>query len=445
MRFLSEIRPGQTVIPRLRTRFLVANRLPGPSKLLVGIVLVLVSVALIPSFALGQRARLVDATIWEDSLFVQFERSGILEHLKLPLPPPPLEEVHELPDEEDGEEIRSDSIRFEFTSNVSRDRYEVLVFASERTVYSNLATGLEVDLPSDLIRASAYFDEWFYGHSPQTSTGFSLNPSARTVGIFLDHTFSFLVVALSIILLAGVLVGRSVWHSRMEKRELLASRKRLFEARENERAEVASDLHDGPVQKLQLLQGRLAGGRGAQTTNEADASQVAQEVTRQLRELCSELRPPILHHFGFVAAAKSVVGEFREAHQECIVHSNLDGDFPSIDAEMGALLYKALTESLANIAKHAQAQNVWVELTISEYHIVLEVRDDGIGFARAPNFAELEREGHLGLSFLSQRAESMDVTLTIESTRGVGTRVLLARDREPANRWTTKLIQSFRS
>lgn len=83
-------------------------------------------------------------------------------------------------------------------------------------------------------------------------------------------------------------------------------------------------------------------------------------------------------------------------------------------------LYLVLKEALHNVAKHAQAREVWIEVVATGRELVAEVRDDGVGFA--------EGNGHSGngLRNLRERAARISGRLAVDSAPGQGTRVRLS-------------------
>ncbi len=82
-------------------------------------------------------------------------------------------------------------------------------------------------------------------------------------------------------------------------------------------------------------------------------------------------------------------------------------------------VFRIVQESLANVAKHARARTVWVRVARAGRQIVIEVRDDGVGFDTGAG----RKPQSLGLIGLRERAQLLEGTVAIESTPGEGTRV----------------------
>jgi signal transduction histidine kinase len=84
------------------------------------------------------------------------------------------------------------------------------------------------------------------------------------------------------------------------------------------------------------------------------------------------------------------------------------------------VVYRIAQESLNNIAKHAQASQVSLDLHFQSEKVMLRISDDGCGFE-----PELLPPGHLGLSIMQERAKTIEAAFQVISRPGAGTEVLL--------------------
>jgi two-component system sensor histidine kinase DegS len=91
------------------------------------------------------------------------------------------------------------------------------------------------------------------------------------------------------------------------------------------------------------------------------------------------------------------------------------------EAEIG--IYRVMQEALQNAAAHANASKTWVHLTFLPGSVRLEIGDDGQGFDLASMMSQ--REGHLGLVGMHERAQNLGGSLTVETQPQQGTRVVL--------------------
>ena len=192
-----------------------------------------------------------------------------------------------------------------------------------------------------------------------------------------------------------------------------------------ERQRLARELHDSVSQ---ALYGITLGSDAALTLLERDPTRVAGplEYVRSLAEaglaemraLLFELRPEALENEGLVAALEKQAAALRARH-EIEVHTALC-DEPDEPLWVKDALYRIALEALHNTIKHARAENVGLLLEQETERIMLEVRDDGIGFDPSVSFP-----GHLGLESMRERAERLGGTLEVESRPGNGTRILV--------------------
>ncbi len=199
------------------------------------------------------------------------------------------------------------------------------------------------------------------------------------------------------------------------------------EAITEERRRIAREIHDGLAQDLAAL--RLQVHRW-QKLIESDPLRLQVELDRlhtllgekirEIRRAIFALRPVALDQLGFWKALDRFLGEFDEQNQ---LHTllSVSGDQHALEPSLEPLLFRIIQEAMHNIARHAQAQTVWVEIDLRE-GIVLRVRDDGIGFDTAL-LARLESEGHLGLQQMRERVEALGGSLQIASQIGKGTQI----------------------
>ncbi len=197
-----------------------------------------------------------------------------------------------------------------------------------------------------------------------------------------------------------------------------------------ERTALAHELHDSLAQTLASLRFQVrmlqdvirSGDRQAACDDIAKISAGLDEAHTELRTLLHNFRAPVGQR-GLVNALDKLVRRFE---QESGVHAFFQNNCR--DVELGSSeemqILRIVQESLANIRKHAQAQNVRILLNCSSQRgIVMLVEDDGVGFDSA---AKEGRPGeHIGLSIMEERAQRLGGALRIESEAGEGTRLEL--------------------
>jgi PAS domain S-box-containing protein len=220
---------------------------------------------------------------------------------------------------------------------------------------------------------------------------------------------------------------------RMEARHIeyatsMEVQRRLLENREMERQSIARELHDGPIQELVgLLFGITAALDGLDDPAARDAllrlRDSLQAMVGDLRMVCNELRPPTLVGLGLERAIRNHAGELRSRYPGLKMILDLMEDSRALPDNLRLALYRIYQEGITNIVRHAQATRVIVRLSLTPERVVLELEDNGMGFAAEPDWRELARSGHLGLAGMKERAEAAGGALTITSQPGRGSLV----------------------
>ena len=197
--------------------------------------------------------------------------------------------------------------------------------------------------------------------------------------------------------------------------ELEGSRVRVIEAGQEERKRLERNLHDGAQQRLIALSlelGLLGSKMGDDPEAKARIEQARAEIATSLEELrvvARGLHPAVLSGHGLAVALESLVAT-------SAVPVELKVGFDTrLDEPLEVAAYYVVSESLANVAKHARADSASVEVARSDGRLVIEVTDDGIGGA--------DTEGGTGLRGLADRVEALGGRLRIWTPRGGGTRV----------------------
>jgi signal transduction histidine kinase len=212
---------------------------------------------------------------------------------------------------------------------------------------------------------------------------------------------------------------------RAQLEEVRASRQRIAEAAEAERAQIERDLHDGAQQRLIALS-MHARSLQRVTTDPDDAARAGEladglgEALREVRELAHGIRPPMLSELGLAAALEELAGRTP-------LDVALDVDLPDgLPDTVAATAYFAASEAVANALKHAQATRLQLTARVGEDMLVVRVADDGVG--GAPSVP----------ASLADRVAALHGEVTIDSPEGAGTEVVVSlpiavgQDREVA-------------
>jgi PAS domain S-box-containing protein len=193
-------------------------------------------------------------------------------------------------------------------------------------------------------------------------------------------------------------------------------------AEQRERRALAADLHDEAGQLLALASLRLRalsdslGGQGAEGIR--DVEQILAETRRRISSLSFQLSPPLLHDVGLVAAAQWLA-EDKERRFGLTVRIE-KGEELELDEAARVTLFRALSELLLNVTKHAKVDEARLRIWADGELACLSVEDSGVGFD--PETAR----GGFGLLALRERLGQLSGRLEIESVPGSGTRVVVA-------------------
>jgi signal transduction histidine kinase len=200
--------------------------------------------------------------------------------------------------------------------------------------------------------------------------------------------------------------------------ELTASRTRLVATADQTRRRIERDLHDGAQQRLVSLALQL---RTAAAAIPPEQDGVRQElagvgaeldgVLDDLRELSRGIHPAILSEGGLGPALRNLA---RRSSVPVQLQVGMEGRLPERVEVAG---YYVVAEALTNVAKHAGASLVQVEMDADDGLLRLAIQDDGVGGADATRGT--------GLVGLRDRVEATGGTLRVESRPGKGTRLLV--------------------
>jgi two-component system, NarL family, sensor histidine kinase UhpB len=197
----------------------------------------------------------------------------------------------------------------------------------------------------------------------------------------------------------------------------------VLQAQEGERARLARDLHDEANQALTGVLLRLeatAQHAPPQLRDELRETQaVATRAMGELVRLARELRPIALDDLGLGAALRTQVADFgRRAGIETTLALPSDG-LEGLDSDEQLVVYRIVQEGLSNVAQHAGARTVRVDVERRGEGTVVRVADDGEGFTNG------EQKAGLGLTGMRERAVLAGGRLDVSSTPGAGTTIEL--------------------
>lgn len=225
-------------------------------------------------------------------------------------------------------------------------------------------------------------------------------------------------------------------HAAQMTSALRLAHERLVLAGEEERRRLRRDLHDGLGPRLasQALTLDVIARLIHTNPTQAEAllhtlGEQTQEAVVEIRDLINDLRPPALDDLGLGYAVQELAQQLAPAGGSPAIHVNIGQDLADLPAAVEVAAYRIAQEALTNVARHAQASQCSVRLSVATAPtsesakdalpaewLILEICDDGIGF-------EHPRPGGLGLQTMRERATELGGRVAIETSPGRGTQL----------------------
>lgn len=206
--------------------------------------------------------------------------------------------------------------------------------------------------------------------------------------------------------------------------------RRLEAAKEEERKEIARELHDelGPsltavTINLQLLDVDKDAEKSRRRIE--DSIDLADRMMERIRDLSLDLRPPLLDQMGLVSALKGYL-ETQAQRTGIAMEVHDETPLPELPPEVAITAFRVAQEAVTNAIRHAGASRIVVRVEPTEGGIALGVEDNGSGFD-VPEILEGPATGkRIGLLGMHERARMLGGNLRLDSGPGRGTRVRLS-------------------
>jgi signal transduction histidine kinase len=195
-------------------------------------------------------------------------------------------------------------------------------------------------------------------------------------------------------------------------------------AREEERKSIARELHDDLGQALTAVKIDLGIIRQSVSDNDTvvkinKVSDLVGYTIKTVQRLTSQLRPEILDDLGLESAIEWYTSEFAQRNKVA-VFLNLEPGI-TISPEASLIIFRIIQESLTNIARHAKAERVDIELITINESITLTITDNGIGI----NEGQIKSKKSFGIIGMKERAASLGGTFDIYRNNESGTVIKL--------------------
>ncbi|MBC7877577.1 MAG: hypothetical protein H7Y59_10440 [Anaerolineales bacterium] len=193
-----------------------------------------------------------------------------------------------------------------------------------------------------------------------------------------------------------------------------------IERYEKERMRLALELHDSILNELAVLRTNL---------DEANLSSKFQtsyeELTRRLREIVSDLRPPMLM-YGLKPAIEELADNLMERNGDKIkIYVDIQASEERVPENIEQHLYRIVQEGCENSLRHAHAQRIGIFGTFTPQKIDLIIEDDGKGFETQLEMNNLIANNHFGLAGMVERAHLIDAKISFQSVSNAGLKIYI--------------------
>ena len=199
----------------------------------------------------------------------------------------------------------------------------------------------------------------------------------------------------------------------------------------DERTRIACEIHDGLVQTLVGVSLKLELCRELVRKNPVKSSGVLNQSKSQLKHAIQEarqvvynLRPGQYEKLELLSALSNYLKSYEKEHHIHVEFTTI-GDESGLVPKTKVFLFRIVQEALSNVAKHAKAKHVKVELTIEAEILTTTISDDGIGFDVQSVSRNPEKWDHFGLRGMRERARLLAGEVNWQSQKGRGTRVMI--------------------
>jgi signal transduction histidine kinase len=219
--------------------------------------------------------------------------------------------------------------------------------------------------------------------------------------------------SLTELVLSNTLLLNEVKSSQLSLQKLS---RQLVQVHEEERRNLARELHDEIGQYLTALKLRL--GNTARVTGQLDQSLLlVHELIQKVRKISLDLRPSVLDDLGLLPALEWYFERYTQQTRIVVDFDPQNLERQRFSNEIEITIFRIVQESLTNVARHANVEQVFVRLETRPGEIALEIEDEGAGFAM-----DTQKAGSSsGLTGMVERARLLQGSMEIQSRLGKGT------------------------
>ncbi|MGM9923435.1 MAG: sensor histidine kinase [Bacillus sp. (in: firmicutes)] len=203
---------------------------------------------------------------------------------------------------------------------------------------------------------------------------------------------------------------------------------KIIEAQEEERKKLSREIHDGPAQMLanvmmrsDLIE-RVFREHGAEKAllEIRDLRKMVHSALSEVRRIIYDLRPMALDDLGLVPTLRKYLSTIEEYTKTTKIELVTIRQELRLPTKLEVALFRLIQESVQNAIKHAEATLIQVKIEIKKTNVIAVIKDNGKGFELKES-----KEGSFGLLGMKERVELLDGIISIDSTMGSGTLIMI--------------------
>jgi two-component system sensor histidine kinase DegS len=207
--------------------------------------------------------------------------------------------------------------------------------------------------------------------------------------------------------------------------------KQATRAQEEERKRISHELHDDTIQALVVLSRQLdslaSKKQGMSEENRMHLEELwhqTNNILKGVRRLSQDLRPAALDSLGLLPALEWLASNVSE-YSGVTAEVKVTGEERRLTEEVAIALFRITQEALRNVWRHSGATNAQINVEFTDSNTRITVSDNGKGFNVPLKIGDMAKDGKLGLTGMQERAQLVGGTLTIHSSMGEGTAVIV--------------------
>jgi PAS domain S-box-containing protein len=224
-------------------------------------------------------------------------------------------------------------------------------------------------------------------------------------------------------------VAQDITEQTQSEQELRRLSQRLMRARDDDRRQMARELHESVGQTLAVLKMALGqlryvlpAEKGPAFEAWKSAYQIAEEAIREVRTISYLMHPPLLDEAGFALALKWYVKGFA-TRSGIKVDFEIPESMERLPQEIETAVFRIVQEALTNVHRYSGSATAAVVVTRDNAHLRVEVHDSGCGILPASSLGTSQLPAGVGIAAMRERAQNLNGTFEISTTPGHGTTV----------------------